>query len=936
MYRFWPACVLALTLTLSGADYSPAKATDISKLFNSAASVGNVDVRQAQLERRVKDAVSAGRLTRNEAQPFYDELEKISDLEATFKSTSGNLSTWESLKLLFQLDTLSRQFEQSLGDRTISGADLDARIHEIEARLADARHSKRLTDQEANEFTYELNRIKLLKGSYGADGAVPSDHNSLQLALSLDALSSRLESTMHDRQYQLPSIDKLQVELEKRISDGISSGKLDEREAKDLKQEFQRISDRESQLKRFGRPLTSFETLELALDLEKLSTSVEKFATTSTVISHDFTLRKQYIREKIAAGLVSGKLTLGEAYRLKEQLLQLDSLQTSSSQSDASITQAEKKALALELEKLSSAVNRRLVDLGNSSPGINERLDTLDRRISTAQAKGRLSDSEASLLSAELKRISTKWRNYDHGGDDRPYPLDESLLVATSIEQLTQKLSDSLHDRTVEVPKLNVLELNLDDRIVYGATSGNLSLLEAKKLLDDFNVISQKKASLTASSSSSSIDRDRLMIALEFQQLTAKVEHGIHDSTHSQSLEDLKTALNEQLNEGIASGKLTESEASSLKGQLSRIRTEENSFNGLSGRLRASAAVALLKDWKDFQTSLNEELRDSEIASPDLNKRVSELQARIAAGVNNGNLTNAEAVDLRKELARIRGMERDYTADGGISRGEAVTLSFWLEKLAANIESSMHDTKVDLPSISRIQEEIDRKLANAVVDGTCSLDEIEKFTSKLEDISRLELSFRYSGDGLSYAESATIKTELDKLTKLIDATLAASTTRWTGLDEGISKTSKRIADGLVTKKLTSDIGNTLKSEVDRIQKAKIAFAHSQGGFDLEETESLVHDLDRLNAEIDLRMKGQSFAWSDIDRRQQNVELLMRQGIKTGKLNGSEVKRLQGELDRIKRAKSAFTMSDGSLNYFERVSLAEALDKLDNMMRRGTR
>ncbi|MBX9671302.1 MAG: hypothetical protein K2X93_27180 [Candidatus Obscuribacterales bacterium] len=935
MYRFWPACVLALTLTLSGASLRPAKATDISKLFNSAASVGSVDVRQSQLERRIKDAVSSGRLTRNEAQPFYDEIEKISDLEATFKASSSNLSTWESLKLLFQLDTLSRQFEQSLGDRTISGADLDARIHEIEARLADARHSRRLTDQEANEFTYELNRIKLLKGAYSVDGAVLSDNNSLQIALSLDTLSARLESTMHDRQYQLPSVDKLQVELEKRISDGIASGKLDEQEAKDLKQEFQRIADREAQLKRFGRPLTSVETLELALDLEKLSTSVEKFSITSSVLAHDFKRKKEHIREKIAAGLVSGKLTLGETYRLKEQLSQLDSMQSSSSQSDAGINEAEKKALALELEKLSSAVNRRLVDLGNSSPGISERLETLDRRISTAQAKGRLTDAETSLLSADLKRISAKWRNYDHGGDDRPYPLDESLSIATSIEQLAQKLSDSLHDRTVEVPKLNILEVNLDDRIAYGVTSGKLSLMEAKKLLEDFNAISQKKAGLSTAYSTPS-DRDRLMIGLELQQLTAKVERGIHDSTHSQSLDDLKAALNDQLNEGIASGKLTDSESTSLKGQLSRIKTEERSFNGLTGKLRASAAVALLKDWKEFQTSLNEELKDSEIASPDLNKRVTELQARIAVGVNNGNLTNTEAVDLRKELARIREMERDYTADGGISRGEAVTLSFWLEKLAASIEASMHDTKVDLPSISRIQEEIDRKLANAVVDGTCSLDDIEKFTAKLEDIARLELSFRYSGDGLSYAESATIKTELDKLTKLIDATLASSTTRWTGLDEGIANTSKRITDGITTKRLTADVGNTLKSEVDRIQKAKIAFAHSQGGYDLEETESLVHDLDRLNAEIDLRFKGQNFAWSDIDRRQQNIELLMKQGIKTGKLNSGEARRMRNELDRIKRAKSAFTMSDGSLNYFERVSLAEALDKLDNMMRRRTR
>jgi polyhydroxyalkanoate synthesis regulator phasin len=925
--------ILAISFGLSGALSSPAHSADLSKFLPSGGGIVNIDERQAQLERRISDAVSAGRLTRGESQTFLDELDKIAELKANFKASSDNLSTWESLKLVFQLDTLSRRLEQSLRDRTLSGADLDFRIREIESRLADARSSKRLTEQEANEISYEINRIKLRLGAYASDNLI-NDVESLNLALALDAVSGRLESTMHDRQYQLPNIDKLQSELEKRISEGVASGKIDAKEATELKEDFKSIADREAKLKRFGRPMTSVETLELALDLEKLAQSIDKFSTTSSSTSPDYAKRKERIEARTARGLVSGKLTLAEAYQLKEQLTELETDEKRWTQTDGSLSPEEQKALTVELEKLAAALERRLVDISKTWPGISEKLDTLDRRITAARSKGRLSESDATALSKELSRISAKWNSYGHIDDDGVYPLSESLEVSTSIERLNQKLSDSLHDRTVEIPKLDVLNNSVDERIAFGITTGKLSLSDAKRFIDEFDGIITKQMGYQASGNDLQ-DRERLLVALEYQQLLAKVERAIHDNVQGLTTDEQKLQINEQIGEGVASGKLTESESTMLKSELARVRALEATYKGSGNKLSGKEALTVLQELKTLQAGVRREVQDTEIASSDLGKRMDELQLRIATGVTTGKLTVAEATNLRKDLSKIKDQEREYSDDGGISRGEATTLAYLLEKLGANIEAAMRDSQVSLPNIQRSQEEIDRKLANAVVDGTIGLEQVERFGKKLEDIGRLELSFRYSGDGLSFAESSTLKSELETLSKSIDDVIAKGE-RSTGLDEGIQKTASRINDGIQNKKLAPDAASALKAEIDRIQKAKLAFAHSQGGYDLQETESLVKDLDRLNAELDLRLRGQNFAWSDIDRRQQSVELQMRSAIKSGKLNPSEARRIQQELDRIKRAKAAFTVSDGDLNYFERVSLAEALDKLDDMMKKRTR
>lgn len=934
------AIVFALSLTImptceiANFQLQAAQAADLSKFLPTDVSIGNIDERQSQLERRIREAVSTGRLNRSESQTFLSELEKISELEANFKASSDKLSTWESLKLVFQLDALSRKLEQSMHDRTVSGADLDSRIAEIEGRLTDARASKRLTEQEAREFSYEVGRIKHLKNAVPTGGRL-SDADALKLALSLDTLSNRLESTMHDRQFELPNIDKLQAELERRISDGVATGKLDAKEATELKEEFKNIADREAKLRRFGRPMTSVETLELALDLEKLAQAIDKFSTTTSATSPDYVRRKERIEARIARGLVSGKLTLAEAYQLKEQLGEIEADEKRWSQSEGGLSLTEQKSLSIALEKLAAGVERRLVDTTQSWSGIGEKLDTLNKRISAARSKGRLSETEANDLNGEWKRISTRWSSFERTDEECVYPLGESLQVATSLERLNQKLSDALHDRTVETPQLEKLSGSVDERIASGIMSGKLSLSDGKRFIDDFDGIIAKQMGYEASGQRLQ-DRERLLVALEFQQLLARVERAIHENNPGPSVDEQKTQLGEQLNEGIAAGKLTDSESTSLKKEFARLKGLEADYKGSGSKLTGREALTVLQEIKNLQVAIRREMQDTEIASTDLTKRMAELQMRIATGVTTGKMSVAEATGLRRDLDKIRDQQRDYNEDGGISRGEATTLAYMLEKLAATIEGAMHDPDDSAPNIQRMQEDVDRKLANAIVDGTISLKQVGVFSDKLKDIGRLELSFRYSGDGLSFAESATLKTELEKLNKSIDDTITGGQYKWTGLDEGIQKTSERIKTGIQSKKLTADAASSLKSEIDRIQKAKLAFAHSQGGYDLQETESLVKDLDRLNAEVDLRLRGQNFAWSDIDRRQQSLELQMRSAIKTGKLSSSEARKVQDELDRIKRAKAAFTVSDGNLNYFERVSLAEALDKLDDMMKKRTR
>ena len=920
---------LALTITLSMS--TPVSAESFSSYLTKVPGTTSVDLRQAEIEKRLRDAVSAGRLSLLESQSFTGELDKIADLEASYRASHGKLSLWENLKLLFQLDSLSRKIEQSLGDRQVADRNIESRLTEMEKRIQDGLSSHRLTKQEASGFTYDLDRIKSLHKLLTGSNTELTDTQSLQFALDLDRLSSRLESIMHDRQIELPEIDKAQDEIAGRIAMGIDKGNLTEEEAKEIKDEFQRIADKEATLKSYGRPLTSAESLALAVDLEKLSRELDLKMRNGAVAEKDYSDKAQALANRIASGVVTGKLTLAEAHYLKDSLDKLSQRETEWKK-DGKLTASEQKSLTLELEKLSITVERRLNDRRFTWGGVSKTIADIQKRLEDAKTAGRMTDSDQAKLTKELDKLKANWEAIRQHDGEGVYPLKDSVYIVSALNELTRNLSDSLRDRDIEVPGIEDRKEAIDRRIAIGVISGRLTVDEGQRLLDEFDKISQRE-DVYRSSESQLSPREKLTLALMTEKLSAKVERGIHEGTNFQpNFEQLRRELRDDIEEGIISGDLTEKEAEQMKSELARIETSEKSYKSSSSDLTANQALILARALKELRQLVDTETSDTEVSMPDIEKRKQQLIFRISEGVTSGKLEKKDAELLRKHLDKVEELNKKYMASGGLSLGEAATIAWKLERLGSQIEERMKVEKIELPSLATLHDDLDQRLADSIAAGLLSVEEVKTYKDRLEAIARMEMGFRYTGDGLSYPETLMLTKQLEDVDKQLDLALKDKTASWKGIEDRIDKTAKRIADGILSKKLATDTANSLKSELDRISNARVAFAHSEGGYSLDETETLVRDIDRLNTELDLHMKGQKFAWSDIDRRQSSIEKTLKQLISAGKIKGPDANILTSQLDKIKRAKAAFTLSDGSLNYFERVSLGEALDRFNRLMK----
>ena len=259
------AAFLAVSMALS------VNVAPVSAQFNWAQVPAMIDVpgRISATEAQILEELASGRLTTAKADELKKTLESIKALDTQYRA-DGKLSIFERMKLMLELDNLSKTLQASLGERKAAITDVAGREAEVAKKISDALVSGRLTSAEAADFNTKLQSIKDQEKSFRADGSLASSE-TLQLSLALDQLNSSIETSLRTRVIADPGVDSKKDEIAKKIQSMLTEGKITSTQAEPLKQELSRISAREQAFKTPGGELTSEEVLTLALELERLN-----------------------------------------------------------------------------------------------------------------------------------------------------------------------------------------------------------------------------------------------------------------------------------------------------------------------------------------------------------------------------------------------------------------------------------------------------------------------------------------------------------------------------------------------------------------------------------------------------------------------------------------------------------------------------------------
>ncbi|WP_284178327.1 hypothetical protein [Rhabdaerophilum sp. SD176] len=276
-------------------------------------------------------------------------------------------------------------------------------------------------------------------------------------------------------------------------------------------------------------------------------------------------------------------------------------------------------------------------------------------------------------------------------------PTDRDLRRLANKLNNADKLLDRLstNDRGINLSSLegidgrdiDVVQANLADRIRHGLKDGSLTEDEAKVLVAQQDQLAELETKfresdgkLTAGEMKQVMDQLRKSADALNQARNNGVGVNLGTYSYADAVNDRQAQLDKMLADGLKAGSLTETEAETVRNQFAVVNEEE-----------AAALKNGKVDWREWvnlSTSMNDaeiliydlqrnddgkRLADSYVDVVHVDKRQAQQLEGLTRGIDNGALTNEEAISLLDLQQDIQRSENKLVRDG-LTRSEFLRL----------------------------------------------------------------------------------------------------------------------------------------------------------------------------------------------------------------------------------------------------------------------
>lgn len=846
------ACSLAsLALTCA----MPVKADPALK-SNSALQdlLQELNYRQANLTKRLKEAIDAKRIDPEPAQQFQKSLLDIENKEVQAREADDRLNLYELETILFSQDELFKTLEASLKPREAGSLDIERRYQELKRRVDFAFRANRLTQSERDKFQNDLD------GIYGADTKNgPGDIKVLTVSellaaqTKLDAFSKLLTSTVKDRQFSHTVFAEAVNDLDQRVDALLKDKKISKSKAAAFKRDLAQCLKDEDALRKTKAILSADEQLGLSRPLSQLESKLDLIA---PVTPQQLTVgiiknRLDQIRQEIVQGLLLGTIELKNVLDYQNQLDGFEQKLIQGKADDTTISKEDSQ----DLEHLLSQLRQINAENNFRWQGILELIRDLSVRLADAEKNHRLDKKVGDDLTARLDDIKKtlgidNWQEARKQG--RLKNIEAVKDAGQSLVDLNLALQLSLKSRDqIKVPDADVKLQKLDQSISTSLLEGKLSASSATSLMQQLSRIYDLKARLLDNNSMTE-DNKAYLLAVQEESLSNQLAKALKESQTKSSTSDIKAssdslraktrALDEYISAGTISGALKPKEIQDARERIARAMAALNNANGLDAQKTYLAAQEL----ENVKRSLAEHKEDNLGALPDLQKKESDVYKRITEAVLMGMLAPDQADLLKKDFYRILDKETQSRATGGLSFGETATLIIDLEKLEARIDEKKIANDATAQDVDKLQRELEESMAQALIQGRLNILEAEQLSHDLDRISRDKISVKFKDSATAAQETTVLANRLVGLRDQLQAIVKDRPPKYKTLEDKLAAIESKI-DSLPAN--LSDLKKRSQADLGNIARQKELYESSGGGLSLAEASSLLRDCQRMEESI---------------------------------------------------------------------------------------
>ncbi|MBX9670986.1 MAG: S-layer homology domain-containing protein [Candidatus Obscuribacterales bacterium] len=587
------AITMAMTLGVSSSR-SPAAAQP-AWTQNFTQVLVNVNEKLTNIQRSLSDATAQGRLSPQASESFKQELNRIKDTQTQYQA-DGKLSIWERARLVFEIDNLQRQIDGALGPRptdSVSSTNLTTRETDLSREISDALFQGRLTKSEADFFLGGLDKVKNMEASYKADGALnPTELASV--SVELDNLTKSVRDKIRPLNIGTDSVQTKKLEVQNRIASLKSEGKITTLEADEYAQDLSRIETRENAFRQNDGVLDTNESLNIALELERLSGKLDRFQPMYSQ-APGIDARQQTLEKMLGDAFTNGKLTSQQVFELKQEFDRIASVEARY-RTDGVLSDTETLTLGRDLDQLKTKLENYVQTSATtaSQSGISQMIADARRRFTDAQNSGRLSADNSRDLRTSLDRIDSRQSYMQQDGrlDD-----SETLTLASDIDRFNSDLGKAV----TPLPNVETKKGDIVRKINEGIASSRVKPEVAEDLKSELDRIGQLEATFKSSEGGLS-DQEVMALNREYDTLSRRLD-GIFTALPDVTAK--LNAINSRLSDAAKSGLIADDKRREFEDELARIAEMSRSFktsdNGLS-------------DWETMTLARDYDRLDADIA----------------------------------------------------------------------------------------------------------------------------------------------------------------------------------------------------------------------------------------------------------------------------------------------------------------------------------
>ena len=485
--------------------------------------------------------------------------------------------------------------------------------------------------------------------------------------------------------------------------------------------------------------------------------------------------RDTQITNRIIDAINANKLSTIDTQNLKSQLDRIKSMESGyrANRVGGQLDAIETATLNAELNKVEISLNQMLGLASNTSTTLGASVTTsvdnfdaslaeLKQRISKNLTTGRLTIDEARSLTNQYNRVLSDRNSFKADGT---LTFDETNRLNQQIDELKRSITANNHDIQVW-PGIDGQQAAQAKRIDDGIAAGRVSRTEYEQLKAESNRIANQE---TLARTNGLQLEETIALATSLRDLDKRISVSLNNSVGSgfggnpyqggwshdrdgmgdrdgRDFDMRQSYILKRIDEATANGRLDAAEAADLRADYTRLEQLEASYRA-DGRLSSSELNVLQQGLESITTELKEKSASIAVQYPEIDRKQTELKAKIDQGVSSGKIKRFDGQKLSGSLAWIASVEAAFRQSGGtLDKAEADRIIADLDRLSAKIDRSSSNPLQEL--ITR-KNDLQRKIDENSASGKLSYRAARNLR---RDLDRISFSLA------AYSPTATIPT----------------------------------------------------------------------------------------------------------------------------------------------------------------------------------